>query len=68
MNWASRRDDAMGRWIMALKERRGAARTIVALANKLARIGWAVLRSDQPFDINKAFRPKRLKSETLATA
>jgi transposase len=68
MNWASRRDDAMGRWIMALKARRGAARTIVALANKLARIGWAVLQSDQPFDLNKAFRPKRMKSETPATA
>lgn len=68
MNWANRRDDAMGRWIMALKARRGAARTIVALANKLARIGWAVLRSDQPFDINKAFRPKRMKQESPATA
>lgn len=68
MNWASRRNDAMGRWIMALKARRGAARTIVALANKLARIGWAVLRGDQPFDINKAFRPKQQKSEALATA
>lgn len=66
MNWAKRRNDAMGRWILELKARRGAARTIVALANKLARIGWAVLRSDKDFDVNKAFRPKVAKQQTAA--
>ena len=66
MNWADRRNDAMGRWILALKARRGAARTIVALANKLARIGWAVLRGDKDFDANKAFRPKIAKQQSAA--
>lgn len=66
MNWADRRNDAMGRWILALKARRGAARTIVALANKLARIGWAVLCGDKEFDVDKAFRPKVAKQQTAA--
>lgn len=66
MNWADRRNDAMGRWILALKARRGAARTIVALANKLARIGWAVLRGEKDFDVNKAFRPKAVKQAAAA--
>lgn len=83
MNWASRRDDAMGRWIMALKALSGAARTIVALANtthrdvgstatrrsargELARIGWAVLRGENNFDVNKAFRPKAAKQATAS--
>ena len=38
----------------------------MALANKLARIGWAVLRGDKEFDVNKAFRPKVAKQQTAA--
>lgn len=34
---------ALSRWLAALEKRRGACRAIVALANKLARICWAVL-------------------------
>lgn len=67
LRWVDRRDDAMSRWLVSLRARRGEARTIVALANKLARIGWAVLRGDQDFDVNKAFRPKAVKQQT-ATA
>ena len=67
LRWVDRRDDAMSRWLVSLRARRGEARTIVALANKLARIGWAVLRGDQDFDVNKAFRPKAVKQKT-ATA
>ncbi len=38
----------------------------VALANKLARIGWAVLRGDKDFDVTKAFRPKAIKPQPAA--
>lgn len=55
VRWAHKRDDAMGRWIMQLKARRGTNKTVVALANKLARIAWAVVAHNEPFDINKAF-------------
>lgn len=58
----------MSRWLLALRARRGEARAIVAFANKLARIGWAVLRGDQPFDVNKAFRPKAAKQLSAAAA
>jgi transposase len=59
LTWAPKRDDAKSRWILGLKARRGAPRAVVAYANKLARVGWAVLRGDGPFDVNKAFRPCR---------
>jgi transposase len=41
---ANKRDDPLSRWINRLMDRRGKNRAIVALANKMARIGWAVLR------------------------
>lgn len=53
--WAGQRDDAMGRWIRRLQARSSFNNTVTAMANKLARIGWRVLTSEQPFDINKAF-------------
>lgn len=46
---AARKDDKLSRWVMALCERRGKNRATVALANKLARIGWAVLRHQTPY-------------------
>jgi len=39
---AHRKDDALSRWVMRLVERRGKNKATVALANKLARIGWVV--------------------------
>jgi len=40
---AARRSDKLSRWAMALKERRGYHRAVVALAAKNARIIWAIL-------------------------
>lgn len=40
---ASTKDDRLSRWINKLKAMRGANKTAVALANKMARIGWAIL-------------------------
>lgn len=41
---AHRKHDQLSRWVTRLKVKRGANKAAVALANKLARIGWAVLR------------------------
>ncbi len=47
----SRSDTPLGQWLRGLLSR-GMHRNvvIVALANKLARIAWAVLRKDCPFE------------------
>ena len=42
-------DDARSRWLKALVERRGFNRTIVALANKTARIAWALLARGEEY-------------------
>ena len=41
---AAHREDRLSRWALAVKAKRGTHKATVALANKLARIGWAVLR------------------------
>ena len=40
---AAHKDDRLSRWINRIKSQRGINRAVVALANKMARIGWAVL-------------------------
>lgn len=42
-------DDPLHRWVIALSQRRHAHIVICALANKLARIAWAVMRSGEEF-------------------
>jgi transposase len=39
------KDDPLSRWIERIKGRRGINRAILALANKMARMGWAILRN-----------------------
>jgi len=51
---AANRDDSLSRWIVRLQERRGWNKTIVAVANKMARIGWAVLRHNTRYEPNLA--------------
>lgn len=55
VRWSDRRDDPLGRWIRQLKARRGTNRTVVALANKMTRIAWAVVARNEPFKMEKAF-------------
>ena len=43
---ATNKDDRLSRWINQLKSTRGFNKTAVALANKMARIGWALLRHE----------------------
>jgi transposase len=40
---AEHKDDRLSRWINGIRAQRGYNKASVALANKLARIGWAVL-------------------------
>lgn len=47
---ATRRSDAVSRWIVQLQLRVGWQKTLVAVANKNARIIWAVLVRGRPFD------------------
>lgn len=47
---AHQRDDRMSRWVLQLRERIGWQRALIALANKHARIVWAVLVKGQAFD------------------
>ncbi len=42
---AKGRDDALSRWINRLRETRGINKATVALANKMARIGWAIVHN-----------------------
>ena len=50
-----KKDTALSHWLNALILRRGKNRAIVALANKLARICWAVLTTGKAFEMSKAF-------------
>ncbi len=48
---AGGKDDPLSRWINRLKATRGSNKAAVALANKLARIGWAILSG---YGVNRA--------------
>ena len=47
LRFAPRHPDQFGRWMLAVKERRGSNRAAVAIANKTARHLWATLRYPQ---------------------
>lgn len=46
---ARHKDDSRSRWITALADRRGANRAAVALANKNARILWALIARGEEY-------------------
>jgi len=54
LNWCDKKDDTLSLWLQRLKERVPACKLIVALANKLARIIWAVLFKQQSYDARLA--------------
>lgn len=56
---ADRKDDPLSRWATALKARRHANVATVALANKLARMAYAILTTGQMYD------PKRAMSAAI---
>ena len=49
---AHKRSDRISQWLVQLKERVGWQKAVVALANKNARIVWAVLAKGRVFDPN----------------
>lgn len=51
---AHKKEDALSCWVTALIERRGKNKATVALANKLTRIGWAVITTGKPYEENHA--------------
>ena len=51
---ASGKTDPLSRWIQRLIHRVGKNRAVVAYANKMARLGWAMVRYDAEFDMSKA--------------
>jgi len=54
LNWCEKKEDGLSKWLQQLKARKHSCKVTVALANKLARIVWAVLTTRQEFDITKA--------------
>jgi transposase len=51
LRWVGRKPDRRSQWRRQLVERRGKNRTAVAVANKNARIVWALLTSHQAYDL-----------------
>lgn len=54
LNWCDKKDDKFSLWQQALKKRMHSCKTVVALANKLARIIWSVLAKETMFNADKA--------------
>src|SRR5919205_2085050 len=50
LRWVGRKTDRRSQWIRQLVERRGKNRTAVAIANKNARIVWALLTGHQAYE------------------
>ena len=51
LNAARSKTDSLSRWAMALRERRGYWKAVVAIAAKNARMAWAVLRKGEQFKL-----------------
>jgi len=54
VNASTKKNDPLSLWIQRLVERRGKNRATVALANKLARVGWAVLTTGKTYQTGYA--------------
>jgi transposase len=53
---AKRRDDRLSRWVTGIAQRRHPNVAAVALANKTARMAWAMLRTETDYDPDFAMR------------
>ena len=51
IRWVGRQTDRRSQWMRQLVERRGTNRTAVAVANKQARMVWALLTSHQDYQL-----------------
>lgn len=50
MNWCDKKTDTLSLWIKSLSKRAHPCKVIVALANKLARMAWAVMAHHTPYN------------------
>ena len=50
VRYCDSKKDVKSQWLSSLKERRGVNKTIVALANKNARVIWALLAKDKNYE------------------
>lgn len=48
--WADKKSDRLSSWVNNLKAKSGTNKTAVALANKMARIAWAVVHENKEYD------------------
>ncbi|MEO5351229.1 MAG: IS110 family transposase [Magnetococcus sp. YQC-3] len=58
LHWEKDGKTPLARWLTALEQRVGNNRAVVALANKNARIAWALIAKGVPFDPAIAYQPK----------
>jgi transposase len=58
--WADRKNDKQSKWLGSLIARRGFNKAAVALANKSARIAWAIIKNGIDYDTNH--KPEFLKT------
>ena len=48
---ASKKEDRLSKWINRIVTERGINKAVVAMANKMARVGWAVLRYNSEYKL-----------------
>ncbi len=65
---AGKRKDRISQWLVQLKERVGWQKTVVALANKNARILWAMMTRDTAFDPDHVPQPPAARQCPAAAA
>ena len=51
MRWAKKRDDKFSSWINQLIARRVVNKAVVAVAHKMVRIAWVLIRRNEPFKL-----------------
>ena len=49
LHYAEGRQDSLPKWALQVKERRGKHKAVIAVANKLARVIWALVRHETTF-------------------
>jgi len=49
VTWGANKTDGLSHWIQALLSRRLRAKVLVAVANKITRIAWAVLSKNEHY-------------------
>jgi transposase len=65
---AAKRDDPTSRWLEQLVQRVGWQKACVAMANKNARILWAVMTRERAFDARHVSAKPAAKQAPLRTA